>query len=424
MRRLLLAQTLFLVLPAFLWSLDFNDIYTFIGEPAENQTTNAGLSLFPTLLIPIGGEFEGMGQAYTAVARDVSFLEANPAASSSLEFTEITFVHNNWIADSTLDGVVYTQRAGEFGFGAGGKFLHLPFTEYDERSRQVAGGRYSEGTVGVNASYNFFRSFYFPGVAIGATVKGAYRYVPPAIALNQSAVGVAADVGLLSRFNLFKFFASRTPNFAVGASARNLGPPIDGVPLPTVVTAGIAYDPVRPLTIATDVIIPFSLAPGVPAPPIGGAAGFSVQITRFFSLRSGLLLRWGGSRLSAGATLALTDFSIDMNYNLDLGTQFAFMDRFSVQARLNFGDEGRETLQDRVDHLYLDAWRASASGDTDRAIRLAREALDLDPAFTPASELLQLSLETEDLQRTLRQIDLESIGERLEQEESIDPAAE
>ncbi len=402
-------------------SLDFNDIYTFVGEPAESQTSNAGLTLFPTLIIPIGGEFEGMGQAYTAVARDVSFLDANPAASSTLEFTEITFTHNNWIADSSIDGLLYTQRARAFGFGAGGKFLHLPFTEYDERSRQVAGGRYSEGTVGLNLSYNLFRSFYFPGVAVGATVKGAYRYVPPAIAPDQSAAALAADVGLLSRFNFLKSFASRTPNFAIGASARNLGLPVEGVPLPTVITAGIAYDPIRPITIATDLILPVSFAAEVPAPPIGGAAGLSVQITRFFSLRSGVLLRWGASRFSAGATLELTDFSVDMNYNLDLGTQFRFMDRFSVQMRLNFGDEGRETLQDRVDQLYLNAWRAAASGEIDRAVELSSSALELDPDFTPAMELLALSLETIELQQTLRAIDLQSLGENL-RDDQPDPS--
>lgn len=395
-------------------ALEFSEIYASIGGNNEERLANTGLAIFPTLIIPTGGEFEGMGQAYTAVARDASFFDANAAASSSLEFTELTFVHNNWIADTSLEGVLYTRRVNDFGVAVGGKFLHVPFTEYDALSRQVSGGRYSEGTVGANVSYNFARSFEFPGVAVGATLKTAYRYVPAQIAEDQSAVGFAADLGVLSRFDFLKSYSSRTPNFAVGVSARNLGPAVRGEPLPTQVTGGVAYSPVRPVIVATDLIVPLSLAPGVPAPPIGGAAGVSVRITPFFAAQTGVLLRWGGSRISLGATLDLTDISVDVNYNLDLATQFTNIDRFSVQARLNFGDEGRGALRDLVDRYYLEAWKASALGDIETAIEYSQKALDLDPGFTPAAELLQVSLDSRQLERDLRAIDLESIGDSLD----------
>ncbi|MFW5743885.1 MAG: UPF0164 family protein [Spirochaetota bacterium] len=402
------------LVPAY--ALEFSDIYSTIGEGSEDRLVNTGLAIFPTLIIPTGGQFEGMGQAYTAVARDASFFDANPAASATLEFTELTFVHNNWIADTSLEGVLYTRRINDFGSAAGGKFLHVPFTPYDALSQQVAGGRYSEGTVGLNVSYNFARSYEFPGVAVGATVKTAYRYVAPQIAADQSVVGIAGDVGVLSRFDFAKRFSSRSPNFAVGVAARNFGPPVRGEPLPSQVTSGIAYSPVRPVTVATDVIVPVSLAPGVPAPSVGGAIGVSARITRFFAAQTGMLLRWGGSRFSMGATLDLADISVVVNYNLDLATQFTNIDRFSVQARLNFGDEGRGALRDLVDRYYLEAWQASALGETETAIEYSRKALELDPRFTPAAELLGISLDTQQLQRDLRSIDLESIGESLEGE--------
>lgn len=403
-----------LLLAGRVYSLEFSEIYATVGEGAEDRVVNTGLTVFPTLIIPVGGEFEGMGQAYTAVARDASFFDANPAASATLEFTELTFVHNNWIADTSLEGVLYTRRFNEAGIAAGGKFLHVPFTRYDALSQQVAGGRYSEGTVGLNVSYNFARSYEFPGVAVGATVKTAYRYVPTQIAADQSVVGFAGDLGVLSRFDFLKRFSSRSPNFAVGAAARNFGPPVRGEPLPSQVTSGIAYSPIRPVTVATDLIVPVSLAPGVPAPSIGGAVGVSVRVTPFFAAQTGMLLRWGGSRFSLGASLDLTDVSVDVNYNLDLATQFTNIDRFSVQARLNFGDEGRGALRDLVDRYYLEAWQASALGETQTAIEYSRKALELDPTFTPAAELLRISLDSQQLQRDLRSIDLESIGESLE----------
>ena len=68
-------------------AVEFSDIYAWIGNRRGAQPQNTGLTIFPTLIIPSGGEFEGMATAYTAVARDVSFLDANAAASATLRTT-------------------------------------------------------------------------------------------------------------------------------------------------------------------------------------------------------------------------------------------------------------------------------------------------------------------------------------------------
>ncbi len=394
-------------------ALEFSDIYATIGGQSGAQPQNTGLTIFPTLIIPSGGEFEGMATAYTAVARDVSFLDANPAASATLSLTELTFTHNNWIADSYIDGAIYTIRFDDLGIGFGGKFLHVPFTRYGITD-QMATGRYSEGTVGANVSYNFFRDFYYPGISIGATLKSAYRYVPEVIAPGQSAVGIAADVGVLTRFNFLKYYSSRSPNFAAGMTAKNFGPPVQGEPLPSQLTTGIAYSPIRPMIIALDFIVPVSLARDVPAEQVAGAIGTAVQITPFFSAQTGLLLRFSGSRFTLGATLQLPDVTIVTNYTLDLATQFEIFNRLSVQAQLNFGDRGRGAQRDTVDRLYLDAWVSSASGELEQAVRLLHDALELDPTFTPASELLELTQRTLDLREELRAIDLEGLGQAAE----------
>jgi len=391
-------------------AVDFSDIYATIGDQSGTRSQNTGLTIFPTLIIPAGGEFEGMATAYTAVARDVSFLDANPAASATLNLTQLTFTHNNWIDDAYIDGAIYTVRFDDLGIGFGGKFLHVPFTRYG-LTDQEASSIYSEGTVGANISYNFLRDFYYPGLSVGATLKTAYRYVPEIIAAGQSALGIAADIGVLTRLNFLKYYASRSPNFAAGLTAKNFGPAIGGEPLPSQVTTGIAYSPVRPVIIALDFIVPVSLARGVPAEQVSGAIGTAVQITPFFSAQTGLLLRRSGSRFTLGATLQLPDVTIVTNYTLDLATQFEIFNRLSVQAQLNLGDRGRGERRDTVDQLYLDAWVSSASGELEKAVRLLKEALALDPTFTPASELLDLTQRTLDLQEELRAIDLEGLGE-------------
>ena len=74
---------------------------------------------------------EGMGTAFTAVADDSGFIEANPAASASLARTELSVLHNNWISDTRVESVVFTTRYDHLGLGAAAKVLYLPFTHYN-----------------------------------------------------------------------------------------------------------------------------------------------------------------------------------------------------------------------------------------------------------------------------------------------------
>ena len=176
-RILLLVTVLFLLsLPLF---ADFSDFYYNLNQGLSAYADpNTGLTAFPTLLIPMGGKYEGMGTAYTAVSMDSGFLEANPSASASLELTELSFYHHSWIADSNLEGVVYTIRYDDLGIGLGGKFLYVPFTEYNEWGERENRGYISESVATLNVSYNFFSDFDFYGLGIGANLKAAYRNIP------------------------------------------------------------------------------------------------------------------------------------------------------------------------------------------------------------------------------------------------------
>ena len=225
-----------------LFATDFNDIY---GGAAGRfdflQDPNTGLTVFPTLTIPMGGEYEGMGTAYTAVARDSSSFEANPAASATMRYTELSVMHNNWIADTNIESVVYTNRRDNLGYAFAGKFLYVPFTGYDHWGERAGAGYYSEGVTLANISKNFLGDYYFDGISLGANLKAAYRYVSPAIATGQSAVGIMTDLGMLTRFDFAKPYYSRDKNAAVGMVVKNLGPNVLGEPLPKSVTFGVAY---------------------------------------------------------------------------------------------------------------------------------------------------------------------------------------
>ncbi len=373
-------------------AMNLAEFYAMIGgETGIFGNFNTGLTVFPMLNVPTGGRFEGMGTAYTAVADDSSFLEANPAASSRLTYTELSVLHNDWIADSNLESLVYTTRFDDFGIGFAGKFLHVPFTARDTWGDRLAGAHYSESVMTVNASYNFLSGYNFHGVSIGANARLAYRHVPgvliPAGYGNQSALSAVFDVGALTRFNFLKFYVSRQRNFSVGVVMKSLGPKVQEEPVPTRVTAGIAYSPIRPVTLSYDVDFPISY--GQSAESITMAGGLEVVLSNFFAMQTGFNFRGSNPKVSLGAELDLEEVSFVANYTLDISTQFKPFDRLSVEATLNLGDRGRGALRERVDELYLEGVEHFADGELEEAIEAWDKALELNPGFLPAKQFKQ-----------------------------------
>ena len=377
---------------------NFAEAFNWFADP------NTGLTAFPTLLIPLGGRMEGMGTAFTAVADDTGYLDSNPSASSSLQRSELSFYHHSWIADSNLEGVIYTIRYNDLGLGFGGKFLFLPFTEYNEWGERESRGYISETIATLNVSYNFFSNYYFYGLALGTNLKAAYRNVPAEIYPDQSALTGMVDVGILTRVNFLKFFISRSKNSSMGAVVKNLGLPALGEPLPTTATFGIAYSPVRPVTWAFDFNLPFSLNPDLfPAERWYVASGLSVTVTNFISLQGGFQLRGDNPRVSVGSAIDLDKVSFVLNYNLDLSGRLNPADKFSVEAKIHMGDRGRAIQQGRIDDLYLSGLEAYANGRLGEAIALWEEALVLDPGFLPARENIETARRALQLQQEMDQ---------------------
>lgn len=395
----------FLFISSFLFGAEYSDYYTSASEASESSADlNTGLTAFPLLLIPGGGKFESMGTAYTAVSFDAGAMEANPAATSVLRNTELSFLHNDWISDSKIEGVLYAIRFNNLGIGVGSKFLYLPFTERDQWGESVSKGYPAESVTTLNISYNFFSSYYFYGFALGANLKAAYRHIPESIYQNQSVLAAMMDIGMLTRFNLFKFYASRDRNFSVGAAVKNLGFAAMDDPLPTEATLGLAYSPLRPLLISFDFNYPFTLYADIPAVRWYMAAGMDLAITDFFAVQGGFYYRGSNPRISLGSTVDFTDISIVVNYTLDMTTQVEAPDRFSLEAKLRLGDEGRYAMQMRVEELYLAGLEAYARGNLRTAVRYWESVVNLDPTFEPAMEILATTRESLALQEEMREL--------------------
>ena len=383
---------------------------------------NAGLTAFPILTIPFGGRSEGMAGAFAAVSDDISFIEINPAGSSMLARSEVAVFHNNWIADTKIEGLAYASRYKNLGFAAGVKWLYLPFTEYNIYGERVSKGYYSEGSAILNISYNFFRDYYFSGISLGANVKGAFRIVPdysdaddlgnnkgeliPGSGKSQSAAMIMGDVGILTRFNFLKPYSSKERNTSAALVVRNLGPPALGDPLPSVATIALAYRPLKPLLFAFDFSVPMNFVDLSLSEKPHWALGFAGEITGFLSMRFGLMGKAGNVRIAVGSAVNLQNISLDVNYTLDLLTQLQPMNRVSLGVRLNLGDQGRKALSDRVDELYLLGLDAYSRSDLENARYYWEEVLHLDPHFAPAIEGLSVISKTLLVEERMRDMQL------------------
>jgi len=398
------------------WTQGLEDWYASLSQ-AAGLDQNAGLTTFLTLIIPPGGMYQAMGTAYSAVLKDSGYLEANPAGSALMKETELSVYHNDWIGDSRIETVVFTIRQGDLGLGAGAKLLYIPFDGIDSWgnryinswSSSYAKGYYTEFVGTLNASYTAFGSYYFHGITLGTNLKFAERSIPDAIAQNQSATALMADFGALTKFNFMKFYPSRERNLAFSAVLKNLGPPVNGDPLPTSFVLGTAYSPIRPLTISADGTFPINLNSDFGATNPGGfsfgslselpslAVGIDLAMTTFWALQGGFDFKVGEPRLSMGSTINFDKVTMNFSYVVDLMTTLAFPDRLAIEVKLNLGDLGRQEAEDRARELYLAGLEAYAKGNLEEAVLQWDKALEILPTFLPARELRETAQRAIDL---------------------------
>jgi hypothetical protein len=116
------------------------------------------------------------------------------------------------------------------------------------------------------------------------------------------------------------------------------------------------------------------------------------------------MLKGGNPRLSAGASVDFFPLTLDVNYTLDLTTQFTPLNRMSISARFDMGDMGRAERAREVDDLYIMGLDAYASGDLETAVRLWTRALELNPRFDPVRESLDTATAAIDLQQRMLEL--------------------
>ncbi len=409
------------------FALDFTGAGSFAKAFSAFSNTDENALSFYSLTVPSGGRAEALGGAYTAISDDSFCIDYNPAASSLLEQNEIALFHNIWIAGAAMETAAAAARHGDLGFGGELRFFYVPFYEYGAFGKRSADSLYSEASATFNISYNILAGYYFKGIALGANLKTAWRSMPDAsgsiissASLSRSALALASDAGVMLRFNAGKFFASREPNLRLALCVRNAGTAITGFgekiktddPLPTSVSLGLSYRPLKRLLAAAEFKQPVNLS------NIGnymlGTAGCAVEltVTDFLAVFAGCTFSADENApyirfQSAGGGISVTLFKrvrLEAAYTFDRFSSFNPFpsNHISAGAKILLGDGGRAKRQSEAERLYGEGLALFAKGDFRGAVEVWNKALALDPRFTPAAEGIESAQNQIDLQQRIR----------------------
>lgn len=391
---------LLLLISNIIYAQDFFNSYFDFSQSFYDP--NTGLTIFPLLEIPMGGKYEAMGTAFTSIANDSSFIDANPAGSSILSNSYLSLFHNDWIADTSIDSILYTERKDNLGYALGAKILYVPFTEYDDWGETNASIYYTETVLYTNISYNFFSDYYFNGIAAGLNVKMAHRNIPEVIEPGQSAMSILVDIGILSSFDFLRLYPATDDNFSVGANLKNLGFPVMGEAVPTIYSVGFSYRIIRPLLLSLDYNTPMNFIDADENPYV--STGLDLRFADFVSLQTGFYHKGGNPRFSMGVELVQSDTKINVNYTVGLENQFNRLDRFSIETSLNLGGRDGSKNRENAIKYYIQGLEFYSEGDMDKARKYMQTSLSFDERFTPAKEIINLITRSEQLRDELQEV--------------------
>lgn len=377
----------------FLFLINFNIF-------ADQNVTN-----FPSLNIPAGGRCESLGTAMTAMCDDPSFMDYNPAVSSILKETQAAVFHNSQISGGSMETITGTTRFNNFGTGFQLKTFFSPLSRYNLSGTKNSSSYYSETSLAINTSYNFFSGYDFKGLAAGISLRSTWRNMPDYT--DSSALAFTADFGLLMRFNFFKEFTSDMPNLSVGLAANNIGFFLTGfksglkteTSLPSKISAGLSYRPIKKLLVNLEFRQPVNLKNILLSESFAVAAGLEFSFTDFFDVEGGILFQDGKTKLSTGTQFSFRKIQMSLSYacTLDSTTQEHSV---SLAAKINLGDKGRAQNDEQVKKLYAEGIELYAKGEKEnmlKAIEKWEEAKKLSAStgikFDPAIKAIKTAKE-------------------------------
>ncbi|NIR47952.1 PorV/PorQ family protein [candidate division KSB1 bacterium] len=216
------------------------------GLGGERAGTTAG----SFLKIGVGGRASAIGEAFVALANDVSALYWNPAGITQLKRNNVHFSHIEYVADVQHEFLGYVRRIGSFNaVGLSIVALHTDDMNVTTEVQPFGTGEtfgFSDIMIGLTFAREFTDKF-----STGVTVK----YVREDLA-DVSMTGVLIDAGTLYKigFRGARFAVSITnfgPEFETSGTVRDfLGAPREDVdfesfPAPLLLRVGFVFDLIK-----------------------------------------------------------------------------------------------------------------------------------------------------------------------------------
>lgn len=293
----------------------------FLGQGARLHAAQSSAAQF--LNLGFGARALGMGEAYTAVADDISCVYYNPAGlAAGAQGRELSFSHAFHLQDTAVSQVGFMRRP----YAAAITYFSAGELEGRDASAGLT-GNFTARDVAVQ----FSRGFKFGPFDAGASGKVISQKIK-----STGATSFAADLGLLYRFK-------GTP-YSAGASLVNIGTKVkfkeESFPLPLKLKAGVAANFASPrLLLALDGELPNDGPAAIRAgAEFKGLDGIALRLgyrTTTSGQRDAVLGRGFGDAVSgvagmygffAGAGFVYSGFSLDyalLPYG-DLGTAHRF----------------------------------------------------------------------------------------------------
>ena len=194
----------------------------------NGQTINRyGTTTANFLEIGVGSRATSMGDAYVAVANDVSSIYWNPAGLSNVSRSSGLFSIQPWLVDIDMmfaGGALVVPSVGVIGLG----ITHVDYGEMDVTNLQYQDGtgeRFKASDVA--ATFTFSRKI-VSWFSFGASTK----YISSKI-WHSSASAFAVDLGVLVNTNFFSFTGKDKDGMNIGMSISNYGSKMryDGIDL-------------------------------------------------------------------------------------------------------------------------------------------------------------------------------------------------
>ncbi len=313
-----------------------------------SDVSKAGTTAAAFLEVGVGSRAVGLGEAYVAIANDVSAVYWNPAGLAQLGKRELGLNHIEWFADVTIDHASLAFPIKGFGTLAFGLTM-LNMGDQDVRTVEEPDGtgeRFGANDIAAGISYARSLTDRF---AIGGTIKFVRQTI-----FNMHANGVALDVGTM--------FTTPLKGLRLGMSITNFGTKmrmrgddtvvfVDIAPdnfgsnnrivsrldleswsLPLNFRAGLAYEIKQTrgskLTLALEGLHPNNNTESV---NVGGEYLFQ----GFFAVRAGyrsLFIRdgEGGLSLGAGLTTKINNMHLQFDYSYSDHNRLQSAQRFSI----------------------------------------------------------------------------------------------